>query len=506
MTSRWRFFKNAVANLGKGGAAAIVALLLPPLLIRHMTPAAYGVWVLVLQAAAYIGYFDFGLQTAIGRYVAYTTEKNDQEHRNLIFSTAFAGLIVAAGLSLLLLAVVVLAVRVIFPAVPSEIVPMMRWSLLILGTSLVLGLPAAAWNGVFVGLQRYEIPALVTGGSRLVAAVGVVVAAVTGYSIIVMATIMAITNLAAYAVQYVAMNRVAPAITFARRFVSKSTAGELLEYCFGLTVMSFSMLLVTGFDLILVGRFEFAAVTAYSVSAAMITFISGVLSAILGVMMPHAAALHARHEPRQLGQLVVTSTQAAIILLVFTGIPAMVYAGPLLRLWIGPQYVQLGRPILVILLAANILRLIGLPYATVLISAGQQHLIKISPITEGVSNLTASIILGMRWGAVGVAYGTLVGSLFSIASHVFYSMPKTNAEIHFSRQEYLLKGVLIPLLCTAPLLLCGLLSMGDREKLTAHLAFFSSCTALSAIGSAILLQRSGVLTFRRASTTPRQAD
>ena len=113
MTTRWLFIKNAIANLSKGSAAGIVALLLPPLLVRHMTAAEYGAWVLVLQAAAYIGYLDFGLQTAIGRYVAYATEKLDYEQRNSVFSTAFAGLLAAALLSLVLLLGAVAAVRMV---------------------------------------------------------------------------------------------------------------------------------------------------------------------------------------------------------------------------------------------------------------------------------------------------------------------------------------------------------------------------------------------------------
>jgi len=58
---RRRFAKNAVANLGLGGAAALLAVLLPPVLARHMTPASDAVWVLVLQTSAHAGYLNFGL-------------------------------------------------------------------------------------------------------------------------------------------------------------------------------------------------------------------------------------------------------------------------------------------------------------------------------------------------------------------------------------------------------------------------------------------------------------
>src|ERR1700730_12325868 len=160
MQIHWRFAKNAVANLGRGSAAAILALLLPPVLVRHMTAASYAVWVLTLQVVAYVGYLDFGLQTAIGRYSAFANEKKDAKWRDGIFSTAFAGLTVSALLGLLLVAAIAIASSRIFPSVPPALLAPMRMGVLIVGASVALGLPASAWNGVFIGLQRYEVPAI----------------------------------------------------------------------------------------------------------------------------------------------------------------------------------------------------------------------------------------------------------------------------------------------------------------------------------------------------------
>ncbi len=492
MNVRLRLLKNAISNLGRGGATAIVALFLPPLLVRHMSSSEYGAWVLVLQVAAYVSYLDFGLQTAVGRYVAYATEKSDFEQRDSVFSTAFAALVAAAALSLILLVAAVAALPSVFPTIPADTIPMMRWALLILGVSLALGLPASAFNAVFIGVQRNEIPALVIGGARLVSAAGVVVAAFAGKSIVIMAAIMALTNVLSYGVQYWAMRRAVPDLQFELSLVRRSTANELLAYCFGLTIMSFSMLLITGLDLIFVGRFQFTAVTPYSVAASLIAFISGGASAVLTAMLPHAAALHARQDPKALGRLVIISTKVGMILLIFTGIPPLIYAAPILRAWIGQQYVETGYPILVILLIANMIRLVGMPYAVILVSAGQQQFIKISPLTEGISNLLASLILGLMFGAIGVALGTMVGSIFAIAAHLFYSMPRTNAEIRMSRRRFVFSGVVAPVLATVPLLLAAAFSIGANPANRGTMLLFA--LVLSLPGSLFLLKRSGLLT------------
>ena len=86
MQTRWRIAKNATANLVRGDTAGLVSIFLPAVLVRQMSQIEYSVWVLVLQVAAYSSCLDFGLQTAVGRYIAIANEKRD--HISAILSSA----------------------------------------------------------------------------------------------------------------------------------------------------------------------------------------------------------------------------------------------------------------------------------------------------------------------------------------------------------------------------------------------------------------------------------
>jgi O-antigen/teichoic acid export membrane protein len=286
-------------------------------------------------------------------------------------------------------------------------------------------------------------------------------------------------------IQYLALRRIAPDVHFNRLAVERSTARELYSYCVGLTIMSFSMLLVTGFDLVLVGHFEFAAVAPYSVAASMITLISGLLFALINVIMPHAALLHARESADELGKLVVSTTRLSVLLLVLTGIPILIYAGPIMRLWIGQRYVAAGAPLLAILVVANIIRLLGAPYSIVLIAAGQQSYVKVSPLAEGISNLIVSVVLGFYLGALGIALGTLVGSFVGVGAHLWYSMVRTKSTIIFARERFLVSGVLTPLLCTFPLLATASASM---RGITISSPIFVTATLISLVGAGLLMR------------------
>lgn len=451
-----RLVKNALANLARGSAAAVVALLLPPLLVRHMQPSSYAVWVLALQAAAYVAYLDFGLQTAVGRYIAFANEKRDVALRDGVFSTALAGLIIAGALGFLLVAGIAIAAHRIFPSVPPDLLTPFRITMLIAGAGTALALPGSAWSGIFVGLQRYEVPALANGTGKLLLAIGLIWAAITGKSLVLMAMIMAATNLYSYGLQFLVQRRIAPEIHFRRSLITRPLVKELLGYCSSLSVWSFSMLLVSGFDLILVGRFEFSAVIPYSVSSTLITFLAGVQIAIFGVIMPHAAELYAQENSKALGRLLIKTTEVGVLLLLLTGLPLIVMATPIIRLWIGSQFAEEGGKILIILVIANMVRLANIPYSSILVGMGQQRLIILTPLMEGASNLAFSVALGLKYGAIGVACGTLVGAIFGSIFNVLYNLPRTKPYISLSQSRFLSAVLATPTLCGIPFF-CALL-------------------------------------------------
>jgi O-antigen/teichoic acid export membrane protein len=178
---------------------------------------------------------------------------------------------------------------------------------------------------------------------------------------------------------------------------------------------------------------------------------AGTQNAIFSVIMPHSAVLHAQQNSEDLGKLLVRATEFGVILLLLTGLPLVVFAAPLIRIWIGVQFQDSGGEILTILVVANILRLIGAPYASILIGTGRQRLVTVSPLLEGGSNLIASVVLGIRYGAIGVAEGTLIGAVIGLLGHVFYNIPRTRNEISVSPQHFILSCIGVPALACSPL-------------------------------------------------------
>lgn len=484
--------KNAVANVARGSAAALVAVILPPFLTRLMSSEVYGAWALILQLSAFVGYLDFGIQTAIGRFVAHANERKDSDHRDSILSTSLITLAAAAVVAIAGSAALALFLPRIFHQVPQPLVRDLRLALVLVAGSLAVGLPASVFNGVFVGLQRYEVPAAIVGGSRAISAVCLVVVVWHGGSLIEMAFSVAAVNLASYALQYLMYRLLAPRVRFSLSLVSRKARRELFDYCLSLSVWSFAMLLVTGLDVSFVGYFEFDKVAYYAVAATLVTFLAGLQNALFHVMIPSTAVLHARGNSTRLGQMMVTATRYGAFILLVLGLPLIFAARSILSIWVGPKYAAEGSLILQVLTIANIIRLSAVPYIVTLIGTGQQRLVILTPLLEGFSNLAASVIGGFYFGAIGVAFGTLAGAIVGAGGNVVYNMRRT-FEVEFRIADYIRDGLLRPLVCALPLIVSAIAFRFPE----AFVEWRSWLVGAAIVGTAVLFWRWGLLDSER---------
>ena len=146
--------KNGLANLLRGGATAIVALALPPFLTHRLGHDRFAAWSLLLQMSAYASYLDFGVQTAVARFLAGYMERGEDDHRDRLVSTALLILSAAAGLAVILIGAIVWQIPVLFDGIPDGLVTECRFAAGILGASVVLSLPLSTFSGVLLGLHR----------------------------------------------------------------------------------------------------------------------------------------------------------------------------------------------------------------------------------------------------------------------------------------------------------------------------------------------------------------
>lgn len=444
--------KNAFANLMRGGATAIVALALPHFLTHRLGHDRFAAWSLLLQMSAYTSYLDFGVQTAVARFLAGYMERGEEQHRDRLVSTALAILSVASVLAIVLIGGMLWQVPNLFEGIPGELMGEFRFAVGILGASVVLSLPLSAFSGVLLGLHRNEYVAVAVGGSRLLGAASVLFVVRYTDSQTLLAMCIAVTTVLGGLLQVVVVKKLLPNLKIARSCVDVSTARELGSYCVGLTVWTVGMLLISGFDVAIVGHFDFKAVGYYSIAAALVMLFSGAHSAISSAFMTPVAALHASGEVDQIRGVIIHATRLSTLVNLLAVTVTCLGGKFFLQHWVGEPYAGQAFPIVEVLMLAQAVRLVMNPYASALIATDLQRYGIAQGAVEGVVNLVSSIAGAYWFGPIGVAFGTLIGAVCGLAWTSLLTVRRT-AAISSGRYTFITEGILRPFLCTLPLLI-----------------------------------------------------
>jgi O-antigen/teichoic acid export membrane protein len=450
---RFTIVKNVIANLIRGGASAIVALALPHFLVKSLDHDRFAAWALMLQIAAYATYLDFGVQTAVARFVARYMELGDEKRRDSLISTALAFLIAAAILAIAIFSVIVWRLPHFFPGVPAHLLTELRSAVLVMGVGASCLLPLSTFSGVLVGLHRNEHVALAIGGSRLLGAIIVVVlAARQTTSLLVLGACIAVINLLGGTIQVMAAKYLLPSLRLSWSNVQRSSATELGKFCAGLTVWSISMLLVTGLGITIVGIVDFQAVGYYSVAASFVTIFSGANGTVCSAFIAPVAALHASKQNDRIRTLVIAATRVNTFANLLATTAIFMFGHSFLRVWVGESYARQALPILELLMVGNAVRLIANPYASMLIATGQQRHGIAQGLVESLTNLGSSIVGAILVGPIGVALGTVIGALCVVIWTCVVTL-KRATEITISRGCFVFEGIIRPFICTLPLVL-----------------------------------------------------
>jgi O-antigen/teichoic acid export membrane protein len=451
MSHKRKVLQGSASNLVRVLLSMLVSLVLPPFLVHRMAPPEYSAWVLILQLSAYVNMLDFGLQTAIGKFVAEYDASGDREASHHLLSTSFTILAVAAAVACVAIAVMVWSVPQLFHQMPAGLVPEVRIALLAVGLSTALALPFGTFLSTFIGLQQYIFPTIVATVSRVASAAALIVLLLMHGSLVQLALVMAGVNVATAATQVLGWRRfVKTRVDFSFLLFHRQSAVKLAKYGSALSIWTLAMFFVNGLDIIIVGHYHYKDTGFYAIANGAANFMLAIVSSVFGPLIPAVSSIQSGTTASRIGHLCIKATRYCALLLCLLGLPLVFGAYPLLSLWVGKRYATESAFYLEVLVLGNVVRQLAFPYILVVVATGKQHLATIAAISEACVNVVVSIWLVQKIGAVGVAVGTLVGAFVSIGVHLVVSIPLTQAAIHIQRSRFVLQGLLRPLLIIAP--------------------------------------------------------
>ena len=441
----------------------------------------------MLQMSAIAAYFDFGLQTILGRFVAQAAERGEDETLSTLASTSMMLLALASLVPLAACALFLPLLPLLFHSSSIVILHEVQKGVAILVIGTALSLPLSACTGLLVGLHKNEIPALAIGISRLLGALAVIVCARYTGSLMMLALCFTSWTLIGGLAQLLWVKRLLPSLRLTAEFYDGNLAKMLVHHSLVLTVLSFCMILISNVDLTIVGHFNFIAVGPYSVATTLTTFLYGLNATVCAAFYAPIAVMEQRGDLAGIRTSLERLTLFTSLINMAVIVANYLLGKALLTLWVGPAYMPKTFPILQVLLAANAIRLVASPFASGVIATGRHKALTSGTVIEAAVNLPLSILGAVFMGPIGVAYGTLVGAVVGVVWILIVTSRVIVTDL-MAPGSILSNGLFKPLLAFIPIVLFCLWQ-GLSRPFSMPLCYLSSAATLLTLWATVALQQ-----------------
>lgn len=421
---QFRKFKEnrVIRNSFYGAIQFIVPLLLllglTPVFIHKMGTENYGLWMVATSALGLMGIAEFGLNTAISKFVAEFVESRNTDALSAVVSTGMAAYILLGIVLIVPLYIFSPALAGIFK--PSEAISEEQIGAVIRIMSLGF-IPLLLRSGAMaipVGLQRFRVPVIVIIIYQLtsyIAALAIVF--LRGSVAQIVESTVAVLWITALGSLFVAWRMLQP---FHLKFIIIGSR-EVLRRLFSFTLASGLTALgslIFGFaDRLAVGAvLGLDAVAYYTVIVSVAAKILQLSGSLAGALMPAVSTWMASGNIQRVRAYFSKATLILLGLNTLIAGTLLVLSGPLLRLWLGVAFADHVLVPFRILIVVYALISLDAPAYNVATGIGHPGINALTGITGGCLMVVLIFVLGHSLGLLGAALanGAYLVSLFVI--------------------------------------------------------------------------------------------
>lgn len=198
------------------------------------------------------------------------------------------------------------------------------------------------------------------------------------------------------------------------------------------------MLFVNGIQSSIVGYFDVSQVGSYSLALTLVMIMVGLQQAVLSPIITAGSVLHANNNDEALLKLFKVSSISCFFILFLSIVVVYFFGKWFIGVWIGNSYQDSVYHILITLIVANAIRNILSPYSMLLIAVGVHRVAHIPALIEAILSFFMMLLLGWKYGVVGIANATVIASISGVLANAFLTFGKVSF-----LNEYKIKAFII---------------------------------------------------------------
>lgn len=422
------------------------SFVLTPFILGYLGRSLYGVWAIISSTVAYIQVFDFGMNTAIAKYVAEFQATNQKERLSKFISSAFAVLLAVGCLAILInIGLLPLIPRLI--DIPEESVLSVQIAFLGMGVNVLFAFLGGVFENIIYGFQRVDIWKIFSVTRLLSYALFTMLFLGLGMGIVGVAIASASSTLVLFPLYLLVFKGGNYGIAIRPSLVDVKILRETAPYSIRSFVLSITSRILYQTDSIVIGIILGAAqVTPYAIAYRLCFMATYLFSQISTVMFPVFSKLSALGDLNGLRGVYLTTTRISVGIMTPIAIYLLLFGHSFINLWVGSEN-WVGFNVFLLFIIMDFIHAIGTPPGLLLQGIGRNKWFTYSEILNAGLNLLLSVILAPKLGVFGVMLGTLVAH--SLTST--WSVPLLACRhIELSVKQYVWSGILPPILAGIP--------------------------------------------------------
>jgi O-antigen/teichoic acid export membrane protein len=387
---------------------AIIGLALMPFIIHSLGDKMYGLWIFIRSFLGYYGLMDFGITTAIQRYVSKAIGSKDYSELNKIVNTGL-GIFAVIGI-ITLMASFVFAIFVPLAIKDITEISLFRVILIILGLNFALGFPLRVFSGILLAHLRFDLHVRVELFKLFLRTVFIIIF-LKQFGIISLALITFFCDIFCYFIKYLMVRRLYKDVAISIKLFKKNKIKQIFHYSAYSFVIQIAEQLMYNFDNLVIAFFiGLNPVTLYSIGARLVKYFRELVLAALGMSFPLFSQYDGANDYESIKEKYLFLTKISSYFSIIAGSVLLIFGKVFIMRWVGAEYSD-AHAILIILLIPAIFDMMQINSSNLLFGVSKHKFLAVLTIIEGVSNLVLSIILVRRFGIFGVALGTAIPML-----------------------------------------------------------------------------------------------
>jgi O-antigen/teichoic acid export membrane protein len=411
---------NIFSNWAALAVSAIIAFIISPLIVANLGKEMYGVWALVTSITGYFTVLDFGVNTAIVRYVSSAVAQRKLNIARSIYSTALA--IFATG------AILVLVFSTVFGYFLPHIFNIHNVTrsylyavFIVLSIDFAIGLIFSVSQGALVGLQEFKFINFTSIIINTIRSIFLVWALSHGAGLLMLAMLQLLQSLVRAGCQYLFIRKKYAYMRFDRYAVERQTIYSIYNYSIYSFIIAVALKLLFYSDSVVIGAFiGVAEVAFYAIPATLLDYLEKLIWSMISVLVPVISTNQAKGENNANVRLYILGTRYSLLISLPLLISLYIYGDKFIYLWIGPEFGERCRWVLKYLLIGFAFSFSQLIAHGILKGVGKHKILAFIMAIEALANLGMSVFLAKPYGIEGVAIGTMIPLIIASLAIILY--------------------------------------------------------------------------------------